>query len=87
MSAPRYVVDLTDLLDLLELHRVPMGVARVQMALLEAGLAPGTPPLFALATFSEEQGRFVQVPPGLLLAVIRGAREGGPADDPAWLAL
>jgi glycosyltransferase involved in cell wall biosynthesis len=87
VSAPRFVVDLTDLLDLLELHRVPMGVARVQIALLEAGLAPGTPSLFALTTFSEEQGRFVQVPPGLLLAVIRGAREGGPADEPAWLAL
>ena len=87
MSAPRFVVDLTDLLDLLELHRVPMGVARVQMALLEAGLQPGAPPLFHLTCFSPEQGRFVQVPTGLLLAVIRGAREGGPHDDPAWLAL
>jgi glycosyltransferase involved in cell wall biosynthesis len=87
MSAPRFVVDLTDLLDLLELHRVPMGVARVQMALLEAGLEPGTPPLFQLTCFSPEQGRFVQVPTGLLLAVIRGAREGGAQDDPSWLAL
>lgn len=87
MSAPRFVVDLTDLLALLALHRVPMGVARVQIALLEAGLAPGAPPLFALTTFSPEQGRFVQVPTGLLLAVIRGAREGGPEDDPSWLAL
>jgi glycosyltransferase involved in cell wall biosynthesis len=87
VSTPRFVVDLTDLLALLELHRVPMGVARVQMALLEAGLTPGTPPLFALTTFAPEQGRFVQVPPGLLLAMIRGAREGGPQDDPAWLAL
>lgn len=87
MSAPRFVVDLTDLLDLLELHRVPMGVARVQIALLEAGLAPGAPPLFELTCFAPEQGRFVQLPTALLLAVIRGAREGGAHDDPAWLAL
>ena len=40
MSTPRFVVDLTDLLEFLGHFRTPMGVARVQMALLEAALAP-----------------------------------------------
>ena len=87
MSTPRFVVDLTDLLDFLEHHRAPMGVARVQMALLEAGLTPGASPLFALTTFAAEQGRFVQVPPGLVMSMIRGARVGGPQNDPSWLDL
>ncbi|UPY38148.1 glycosyltransferase [Sediminicoccus sp. KRV36] len=87
MASPRFVVDLTDLLELLELQRTPVGVARVQMALLEAGLEPGTPALFQLALFSPEQGRFVQFPEALLLAIIRAAREGGRRDEPAWLAL
>jgi len=83
----RFIVDLTDLLDLVELHRVPMGVARVQMALLEAALAPGEVPLFELTTFSAEQGRFVAFPTDLLLEIIRGAREGGDFNDPAWHGL
>ena len=84
---PGFVIDLTDLLEFLSLHRAPMGVARVQMALLEAGLEPGNPPLFELATFSPEQGCFVTFAPQLLLDLIRGGREGGPSDAPAWLAL
>lgn len=82
-----FIIDLTDLLDFLASHRAPMGVARVQMALLEAGLEPGAPPLFELTTFSPEQGRFVAFPAALLLALIHGGREGGRADAPSWLAL
>lgn len=84
---PRFVVDLTDLLEFLEQHRAPMGVARVQMALLEAGLEPGQAPLFQLTTFAGGQGRFVEFPVPLLLALIRGGRQGGRADEPAWRAL
>lgn len=87
MSAPRFVVDLTDLLEFLEQFRTPMGVARVQMALLEAALAPGEEPLFQLTAFSTKQGRFVQFPAALLLAMIQGGRQGGRLDEPAWLAL
>ncbi|MBS7791112.1 glycosyltransferase [Roseococcus sp. SDR] len=87
MSTPRFVVDLTDLLDFLEQFRTPMGVARVQMALLEAALALDEEPLFELTAFSVAQGRFVQFPAALLLALIQGGRQGGRLDEPAWLAL
>ena len=86
-TLPRFVVDLTDLLEFLRANRAPMGVARVQMALIEAGLAPGAPPLFDLTAFSPEQGRFVALPPALVLALIRGGREGGRTDAPSWVAL
>lgn len=84
---PRIVVDLTDLLDFLEGNRTPMGVARVQMAVLEAGFEPGLPPLFELATFSPEQGRFTSFPWPLLRELIQGSRRGGPADAPDWTEL
>lgn len=84
---PRIVVDLTDLLEFFEGNRTPMGVARVQMALLEAGFEPGAPPLFHLATFSAEQGAFVAFPQPVLAALIRGARQGGPPDAEDWIAL
>ncbi len=87
MTAPRFVVDLTDLLDFLEHYRTPMGVARVQMALIEAGLALGEEPLFELTAFSAAQGRFVQFPTALLMALIQGGREGGRLDEPGWVAL
>lgn len=87
MTLPRYVVDLTDLLEFLEYHRTPMGVARVQMALLEAGLAPGAEPLFQLTAFSAGQAGFVEFPVPLMLALIRAGREGGRQDEPSWLAL
>jgi glycosyltransferase involved in cell wall biosynthesis len=87
MSAPRFVVDLTDLLEFLEHFRTPMGVARVQMALLDAALALEEEPLFELTAFSLEQGRFVQFPAALMLALIQGGRQGGRLDEPAWLAL
>jgi glycosyltransferase involved in cell wall biosynthesis len=87
MSAPRFVVDLTELLDFLEHYRTPMGVARVQMALIEAALALGEEPLFELTAFSARQGRFVQFPTALLLALIQGGRLGGRLDEPAWVAL
>ena len=87
MSPPRFVVDLTDLLDVLAYHRIPMGVGRVQMALLEAGLAPGVEPLFHLTAFAAEQGRFVEFPTPLLLGLIHAARQGGPQDELSWLAL
>ena len=64
-----------------------MGVARVQIALLEAGLAPGTEPLFDLTTFSPEQGRFVRVPEALAMEILHMARAGGRHDDPPWRAL
>lgn len=83
--SPRIVVDLTDLLEFFEGNRTPMGVARVQMAVLEAGFEPGLPPLFELATFSVEQGAFVAFPQPLLAALIRGARHGGPPDAEDWL--
>ncbi len=83
----RFIVDLTDLLALMELNRVPMGVVRVQIALLEAGLQPDRPPLFELTAYSPEQARFVDFPVPLLLARIKSAREGGRRDDPAWVAL
>lgn len=83
----RSVVDLTDLLEFLQYHRAPMGVARVQMALLEAGLAPGAEPLFQLTAFAPGQGRFVEFPVPLMLALIRAGREGGRQDEPDWLAL
>jgi glycosyltransferase involved in cell wall biosynthesis len=84
---PRFVVDLTDLLEFLRFYRAPMGVARVQMALLDAGLAPGQEPLFEVTAFSAAQGRFIQFPTSLLLALIQGGRQGGPNDEPAWVAL
>lgn len=87
MSAPRFVVDLTDLLDFLRHFRTPMGVARVQMALLDAALAPGQEPLFEVTAFSAAQGRFIQFPAALLLALIQGGRQGGRLDEPAWVAL
>jgi len=87
MTSPRFVVDLTDLLDFMAHHRTPMGVARVQMALLDAGLEAGLEPIFEVATFSVEQGGFVEFPTALLLALIRAGREGGRLDEPAWLAL
>ncbi len=84
---PRFVVDLTELLDFLRSFRTPMGVARVQMALLDAALAPGREPLFEVTAFSARQGRFIQFPTALLLALIQGGRQGGRVDEPAWLAL
>lgn len=86
-ASPRIVVDLTDLLEFFEGNRAPMGVARVQMALLEAGFEPGAPPLFGLTTFSPEQGAFVAFPQPVLAALIRGARQGGPPDAEDWIAL
>lgn len=86
-ASPRIVVDLTDLLEFFEGNRAPMGVARVQMALLEAGFEPGGPALFGLATFSPEQGAFVAFPQPVLAALIRGARQGGPPDAGDWIAL
>ncbi len=88
MSAPpRFIFDLTALLGLMLLHRAPMGIGRVQMALLEAGLTPGEAPLFELTAFSPEQGRFIEFPAILLLALIQSAREGGRHDAPSWVAL
>ena len=88
MSAlPRFIVDLTALLGLMPAHRAPMGMGRVQMALLEAGLAPGDSPMFDLTVFSPEQGRFVEFPATLLLALIHSARESGRHDAPSWRAL
>ena len=84
--SPRLVVDLTDLLEFLEGNRTPMGVARVQTALLEAGLEGG-PPLFELTTFSPEQATFVAFSWATLRALIQGARRGGPPDEPAWIDL
>jgi len=86
-AAPRFIFDLSALLALMLLHRAPMGIGRVQMALLEAGLAPGRTPLFELTAFSPEQGRFVEFPAALLLTMIQSAREGGRQDAPSWVGL
>jgi len=85
--APSIILDLTDLLEFLEAYRSPMGVARVQMALLEAGLAEGAPPLFQLTTYDPEAGRFVAFPNALMQALIRASRQGGHYDQPDWIAL
>lgn len=84
---PRILLDLTDLLEFLESFRSPMGVARVQMALLEAGLAEGAPPLFDLTTYDPLAGRFVEFPSALMQEMIRASRRGGHYDQPDWIAL
>ncbi|WP_424810646.1 glycosyltransferase [Roseococcus sp. YIM B11640] len=83
----RLVADVTDLLDFFEGNRTPMGIARVQTAILEAGLAEGAPPLFELAAYSFAQSRFVAYPLELLRRMIAGARRGGEQDGEDWMAL
>ncbi|MDB5415194.1 MAG: glycosyltransferase family 1 protein [Rubritepida sp.] len=83
----RVIIDLTDLLHFMEVNRTPMGVSRVETALVEAGLEEGAPPLFEFAAFAPGQGCFVAFPVPMLQALIRASRQGGRVDAPDWQEL
>lgn len=80
-AAPRLFAEVTDLLAHFRGYRTPMGVARVQMALLEAGAD-----LFCPIAHSPAGGGLRRVPPELLARLMAGARAGGPRDAPEWVA-
>ena len=80
-GAPRLFVEVTDLLAHFRGYRTPMGVARVQMALLEGG-----GDLFIPVAHSSASGGMRLVPPGLLAGLMAGARAGGPRDAADWVA-
>jgi glycosyltransferase involved in cell wall biosynthesis len=80
----RLVCELTDLLAYFATNRAPMGVARVQMALLEAALAP--PALFEICAFDAASQTLRHVPREAFAALMAAARAGGPQDEPDWLA-
>lgn len=75
--------DASALLEYFRHNRTPMGVARVQMALLEAGLA--APALFRLV--ARRPGGFRAMDPASLLELVAASRAGGRFDDADWLAL
>lgn len=81
MAAPRILLDISGLLGFFRGNRTPMGMARVQIALLEAA-----PDLLAPAAFAENAGGLRPVPAAPLAALLAAARAGGEADDPAFQA-
>lgn len=82
MAAPRILLDISGLLGFFRGNRTPMGMVRVQIALLEA--APG---LLEPVAFAEGAGGLRPVPAAPLAALLAAARAGGAADDPAFQAL
>ncbi len=84
MDGARLFLDLSALLGFFGAHRAPMGMARVQMALLEAGQAP--PALLTPVAFPPGAPGLREVPLPPLRALLDAARAGGDARDPAFLA-
>jgi glycosyltransferase involved in cell wall biosynthesis len=80
----RLYADLTDLLWYFERNRAPLGVPRVQMALVEAGLEPPGRLLEPIA-FHAPTGRLRPLPEAPLRALLHQARAGTSVEDIAWL--
>jgi glycosyltransferase involved in cell wall biosynthesis len=85
-EAPRLVLDLTDLLTYFEQNRAPMGIARVQMALVEAALAAGAARPFQAVSLDLATEALREAPDAALSALVSAARAGGSKEDPAWIA-
>ncbi|MCW8087935.1 glycosyltransferase [Sabulicella glaciei] len=83
MGEAALFLDVSGLIGFFRGHRAPMGMARVQMALLDAGLEP--PALFQPVAFARA-GELRRVDPAALRPVLDAAGAGGPTDDPEWLA-
>ncbi|MFL1463050.1 glycosyltransferase [Roseococcus sp. DSY-14] len=83
MDGARLFLDLSALLGFFGTHRAPMGMARVQMALLEAALAP--PALLAPVAFPDAAPGLREVPAAPLRALLDAARAGGDAQAPDFL--
>lgn len=81
MAAPRLFLELSGLLGFFRGNRTPMGMARVQMALLEAA-----PELLTPVAFAERAAGLRLVPPAPLRALLDAARRGGAAEEPAFQA-
>ncbi len=81
----RLFADLTDLLWYFERNRAPLGVPRVQMALIEAALGEGEALLRPIA-FDAASARFRHLPEAPLRALFAAARGGASLDDPGWSA-
>ncbi|HZH46504.1 MAG TPA: hypothetical protein VEY31_07690, partial [Roseococcus sp.] len=88
-AEPRLFVEVTDLLAHFRAFRTPMGVARVQMALLQAGgesSGEAGEGLFIPIAHHRAAGGLRLVPPAALAALMAGAGAGGPRDAPDWIA-
>jgi glycosyltransferase involved in cell wall biosynthesis len=79
----RLHADLTDLMWYFERNRAPLGVPRVQMALIEAALDPPARLLEPIA-FHAPSGRMRPLPEAPLRALLHQARAGTSIADPAW---
>lgn len=80
-AEPRLFVEVSDLLAHFRAFRTPMGVARVQMAILGAGEG-----LFIPIAHPRGVGGLRLVAPDALARLMAGARAGGPRDAPDWVA-
>lgn len=85
MSMTRILLDLTDLREFFEGNRAPMGVPRVQTALLEGGLSDPSAPLFEPMGFDAQSGRFRAAPPEAVLDLLSAARLDVLREDPHWI--
>lgn len=79
----RLYADLSDLLWYFERNRAPLGVPRVQMALVEAALG-AEPRLFEVIAFDRAAGWGI-LPQDALAVLLDAARRGTSLDDPAWI--
>ena len=70
----RILLDLTDLREFFEGNRAPLGVPRVQTALLEGGLSDPAAPLFEPMGFDVASGRFRAAPREAVLDLLSAAR-------------
>lgn len=81
----RILLDLTDLRAFFEGNRAPLGVPRVQTALLEGGLSDPSAPLFEPMAFDARSSRFRATPRAAVLELLAAARLDIHREDPLWI--